>query len=668
MFAFEGIARQTIGRNCVLTGTRKIAKPTNRATQKAGVQRNYSLVTTRGARNTNKHKSVVSRKKVTTNHQVSSPLLYPRICTYCTEPEKEEKEKKKTLLRRIVEEAQHYWAGTKALGRNVRVSFSLIWQVLQGRELTRRERKHLVSTTVDIIRVIPFSVFIIIPFMELLLPVALYFFPNMLPSTFTNKLKKEQDLKRHLTARINVARFFQDTVNELQKPKEITELMKAIRTGKGIDLKKVQEYSEIFRHEFTALSPAQQRPLLESMCKFLQLFPYGTNAFLRWQISGKIDSILSDDQVIESEGLEHLTFEELKEACRVRGMRSHAVSKQFLRTQMQDWLEMSLHSKMPVQLMILARALDEEDTEETVPIVKKKQTEEPEKTPEDVQKDQMLVITKAVALLSSIDALRTERKQLQELIAYEKNRMEQREEERLKQEGERKEQERMEKEKEHMEKEMTLEEETEEQLKEEIFGEEKQKEEAEKPQEVEKPTEVDEKTKKNIRILETKLANVVDSLELELERVEKELGDKMNLIDKDHDGIISTSEILELCKDVLKEEPNEEIVKKVISLLDWNKDGSIDLQDVSKIRAQLEAEIKERKEKEEEKAEKKAKEEKKEKQIEGKQKEQSKQKEEEPKKEETKQKETQKEEESKKAETKQIDNAKEVQNEKENIT
>ena len=39
-------------------------------------------------------------------------------------------------------------------------------------------------TTGDLLRLIPFSVFVIVPFMEILLPVALKLFPNMLPSTF----------------------------------------------------------------------------------------------------------------------------------------------------------------------------------------------------------------------------------------------------------------------------------------------------------------------------------------------------------------------------------------------------------------------------------------------------------------------------------------------------
>lgn len=39
----------------------------------------------------------------------------------------------------------------------------------------------------DLFRLVPFLVFVIIPFMELLLPVAVKLFPNMLPSTFESK-------------------------------------------------------------------------------------------------------------------------------------------------------------------------------------------------------------------------------------------------------------------------------------------------------------------------------------------------------------------------------------------------------------------------------------------------------------------------------------------------
>ena len=73
----------------------------------------------------------------------------------------------------------------------------------------RREKRQLTRTSADIFRLVPLTVFLVVPFMELLLPVALKLFPNMLPSTFEDKLKKEEQLKKRLTAKLEVARFLQ---------------------------------------------------------------------------------------------------------------------------------------------------------------------------------------------------------------------------------------------------------------------------------------------------------------------------------------------------------------------------------------------------------------------------------------------------------------------------
>ena len=45
-------------------------------------------------------------------------------------------------------------------------------------------------TVADLFRLVPFTVFLIVPFMEFLLPFAIKLFPNMLPSTFEDKSKK----------------------------------------------------------------------------------------------------------------------------------------------------------------------------------------------------------------------------------------------------------------------------------------------------------------------------------------------------------------------------------------------------------------------------------------------------------------------------------------------
>jgi hypothetical protein len=84
----------------------------------------------------------------------------------------------------IKEEAHHYWVGSKLLWSEIKVTKQILQRVVQGHELTRRERKQLLRTSTDLFRLIPFAIIVIIPFMELLLPVLLKVFPNMLPSTF----------------------------------------------------------------------------------------------------------------------------------------------------------------------------------------------------------------------------------------------------------------------------------------------------------------------------------------------------------------------------------------------------------------------------------------------------------------------------------------------------
>jgi hypothetical protein len=59
--------------------------------------------------------------------------------------------------------------------------------VLTVSDLVGARLSQLKRTTTDLLRLIPFSVFVIIPGLELVLPVFLRFFPNMLPSTFEDK-------------------------------------------------------------------------------------------------------------------------------------------------------------------------------------------------------------------------------------------------------------------------------------------------------------------------------------------------------------------------------------------------------------------------------------------------------------------------------------------------
>ena len=111
-------------------------------------------------------------------------------------------------------EFQRYKAGTKLLVADVQLATNIIRRVLQGYSLSRRERKQLKRTAIDILRVGPLAMFIIIPGMELALPFAIRLFPNMLPTTFRETLKTQEDKKRLLRARIEMTTFFQSTMRD----------------------------------------------------------------------------------------------------------------------------------------------------------------------------------------------------------------------------------------------------------------------------------------------------------------------------------------------------------------------------------------------------------------------------------------------------------------------
>ena len=105
---------------------------------------------------------------------------------------------KKSLWVRFVDELRHYKSGFVLLFVDIRVASKIIWKMAKGNSLTRRENRQLVRTVGDLFRLVPFSVFVIVPFMEFLLPVALKLFPGMLPSTFTTKTERENKFRQKL--------------------------------------------------------------------------------------------------------------------------------------------------------------------------------------------------------------------------------------------------------------------------------------------------------------------------------------------------------------------------------------------------------------------------------------------------------------------------------------
>lgn len=278
---------------------------------------------------------------------------------------------KRPLVKRIWDELVHYYHGFRLMFIDIRVSSRLVYRILNGDELSRREHKQLVRTVSDLFRLLPFSVFIIVPFMELLLPVAVKLFPGMLPSTFQTTFDKDAKVKKELKVKLEMAKFLQNTLDEMavkkrgeahsHNAKEFAEFCEKIReSGGDATSEEILKFSKLFEDEITLDSLT--RPQLTALCRLLELQPIGTNNFLRFQLRMKLRSLKADDQMIQKEGIDSLTVAELQAASRARGMRAMGLPESKLRYQLAQWLDLSLNENIPPSLLLLSRAMLLSDT------------------------------------------------------------------------------------------------------------------------------------------------------------------------------------------------------------------------------------------------------------------------------------------------------------------
>lgn len=279
------------------------------------------------------------------------------------ELKKTKKEKKLTLWEKIKKEAAHYRDGTKLLGFEVKVSFKLAMKMAAGHELSRREWRQLKRTVQDLVRLVPFSAFVLVPFAELLLPVALKIFPNMLPSTYEGAKAKEAKSQKLTTTREGVSTFLRKTIQESGLPlststkqrEEFIEFFKKVRSsGETPTHEDVVSVCRIFKDDLTLDNLS--RPQLVAMCRYMNLSTFGTDALLRYNIRHKMTQIKRDDKAIAYEGVSTLSVPELHSACQSRGIRTQGVSPGHLRDELKEWLDLRLKHRVPSTLLILSNA------------------------------------------------------------------------------------------------------------------------------------------------------------------------------------------------------------------------------------------------------------------------------------------------------------------------
>ncbi|XP_020023133.1 LETM1 domain-containing protein LETM2, mitochondrial isoform X2 [Castor canadensis] len=308
------------------------------------------------------------------------------------ETKAEIKEEKQSYRQKIINELKYYYKGFHLLWIDTKVAARMVWRLLHGQVLTRRERRRLLRTCADLFRLVPFLVFIIVPFMEFLIPVFLKLFPDMLPSTFESESKKEEKQRKKMAAKLELAKFLQETVTEMAKRNtaklgdastQFSSYVKQVQTGHKPSTKEIVCFSKLFEDQLTL--EHLDRPQLVALCKLLELQTFGTNNLLRFQLLMTLKSIKADDEIIAKEGVKALSVSELQAACRARGMRSLGLTEAQLRQQLTEWQDLHLKENVPPSLLLLSRTFYLIDVKpkpiEITPDIEAPQTDIPMKSP-----------------------------------------------------------------------------------------------------------------------------------------------------------------------------------------------------------------------------------------------------------------------------------------------
>ncbi|KAJ6289544.1 hypothetical protein OIU76_025375 [Salix suchowensis] len=412
-------------------------------------------------------------------------------------------------------------------------------------------------------------------------------------------MKEQEALKRRLNARIEYAKFLQDTVKEMAKEvqnsrsgeikktaEDLDDFLSNVRRGSIVSNDEILGFAKLFNDELTLDNIS--RPRLVNMCKYMGISPFGTDAYLRYMLRKRLQRIKNDDRLIQAEGVESLSEAELREDCRERGMLG-MLSVEEMQQQLRDWLELSLNHSVPSSLLILSRAFMVSGKLKPEEVVRATLSSLPDE----------VVDTVGVTALPSEDSVSERRRKLEYLEMQE---------EMIKEEEEDKEEElaRMKESKASEEdvalKEMTLSTTREAQELARASTLEKQEHLCELSRalavlasassvsrereeflglvnkEIELYNSMDEVSSALIERVDSMLHN----LEKEIDDVDAKIGDRWRILDRDYDGKVTPEEVAAAAM-YLKDTLGKEGIQELISNLSKDRDGKILVEDIVKL-------------------------------------------------------------------------------------
>lgn len=157
-------------------------------------------------------------------------------------------------------------------------------------------------------------------------------------------------------------RILNDVINSgvVEKKKDIYEFSEIIKKCKEnygiINKEQIIKIYEILRYDLSIDNMNGNE--LSVFCEYLNKTVVGFDEMKRIRIRKEIKKIRKDDKAIMMEGVNSMSQEELIYACKERRIPYEGLSKENMEKMIEDWLDLSIYHKIPLQLLFMINSLN----------------------------------------------------------------------------------------------------------------------------------------------------------------------------------------------------------------------------------------------------------------------------------------------------------------------
>merc|ERR1712168_285705 len=255
--------------------------------------------------------------------------------------------------------------------RLIKADVRLVRSVLAARkarpnkQFTAIEKRRLIAIFSDAVRFVPYIFFIVIPALELLLPLYLAIFPGAKPGWFMSQQDKSKKLQTKLEYRLEIAKFLKDTVELYGKRRDkkegtnVSNLSKKIMSGNELSADDLLPYVDLFKSKHMSLDN-WNKDSLRSICALLSFPAIINNApdfMLKQSIEWRMATLRQEDEKFHKNGLADISDNDLSLANIVRGGRGYGLTRQKLERSLKLWSEMNYVHEFPIPLIFYTKAV-----------------------------------------------------------------------------------------------------------------------------------------------------------------------------------------------------------------------------------------------------------------------------------------------------------------------